>query len=162
MQSSPVNDPTRRNHGARRPDRMLGVFAAHYVPTAVAAGCLLGFPALVAPEVVFAMAFALYLLTVAHAAAGPGETGIAGLLHLRRHRLRHTAEVALAATTTQACLLGLVGAPSGAVSGTLIAPQGLAALLALHLAAGWLVIGRAACTLDALRRAFAADAKAVA
>jgi hypothetical protein len=45
----------------------------------------------------------------------------------------------------------------GTVSPDLFTPAALLALYALHLAAGWLVIGRSACTLASLRRAFAAE-----
>jgi hypothetical protein len=142
-------------------ERPFPVFLMLYAPLAMACGCLLAFPAIVATGVVTAIGFLAYLGAAARAAAGPGQAGVAGLLEMRRHRLRHTAGFALAATATQAALLTFA-ARMGTVSPGLFTPAALLALYALHLAAGWLVIGRAACTLAALRRAFAAENRSAA
>ncbi len=137
-------------------ERPFHVFLALYAPLALACGCLLAFPAIVGSGVTAVIGFAAYLGAAARAAAGPGHAGIAGLLEMRRHRARHTAAFALTATAAQAALLAF-GAHMNVVAPGLFTPVALLALFALHLAAGWLVIGQAACTLAALRRAFAEE-----
>ena len=141
-------------------------FAAAYAAFAPGAAVLALAAAAVLPEATLTVALAAGLFAFAAAAfraaagqgIGPvrfvGGIGVPRVLAMRRNRLRHAAAFAVVGAGAMAGLLaGLSRLVPGAVDWP--GPVTLTVLLASHAAVALAAIHCAACTTDALRRAFA-------
>lgn len=134
-------------------------FAMIFLPAALTAGMLVAALSSLAPALsgVLAMLMLLagFVLAVRGAATGhlgPGQATVRHILAMREARLRNACR--FAAIGTGAALA--VGAGAAAIGAPLLpgAGAGAAALLfALLFVVAWLVIGEAACTGRAIRRA---------
>ncbi len=146
--------------------RPLTAFIIIYGALAAPGAALALSAATVSPEsgAALAMVVSLVAFTVAagRAAAGQGlwpfrfvgGTGVPRVLSIRRHRLRHAAAFAIVAGAAQA---GVLAALSQLCPDDVAwpGPGTIAALLAVHAVLAAVSIHTAACTVDALRRAFA-------
>ena len=112
-------------------------------------------PALAPLAVVSAgfLAFAVAVSLAATPPAGRGRSGgdgpVLAVLSIRRHRWRHAAGFALAGAAGGAMALRL----SGDGSATALTAGHLLLSVAVLFVAAWLIIGEAACSQEAIRRA---------
>jgi hypothetical protein len=141
-------------------------FAVIYATLALPAAAASALASVLAPEAGLAVAaiagLTAFLIAATRAAAGQGigpvrfvgGIGVPRVLALRRRRMRHAVAFAVLAGGTQACVLALLSVlvPQAA---DWPGPGTLAALLGVHAVLALAAIHSAACTLHALRRAFA-------